>query len=223
MNLQIQNLVVPRGAHRVVDGVSIEVRAGEAVWLQGANGSGKSTLLLAVAGRLPSSGGIRADGWDARTADAWEREERLPMLTQEPELQVEGMAIDNLVDTLVLGPSGWRWALVSARSARERAWAEVAEVAGQLGMARAELWRPTSELSVGQRRLCGLLRVFRRRPGGRVLLLDEPLAGLRGDRVQEVLSLIEARLEEGWSALISEHVPAIGGLRGVRVFPMVAR
>lgn len=219
MKLECEGLIVPRGGLRVVDGVSLEVGAGELLWLQGPNGSGKSSILLAIAGRIPSKGHLRLDGSDLRARAAWEREERLPFLAQEPELQEECLAIDNLVDSLVLGPSPWRWGTMRAARAREQAWRLVQPVADALGLSRGVLEQPTRQLSVGQRRLCGLVRALRSRPdgGARVMLLDEPLAGLRGDRIGAVVELLSERLGAGWSALVSEHVEVIGQVPGLRV------
>ena len=85
--------------------------------------------------------------------------------------------------------------------------------------------RPARELSLGQRRMLSLLRAMRPRPDGspRLMLMDEPLAGLRGDKVEQVLRLVRARLESGWGLIVSEHVEAIAELPGLREFRMGAR
>ena len=57
--LRIESLDVPRGSHRVLHGVSIEIPAGEITTLLGPNGAGKSTLVLAVAGIIrPTAGEV---------------------------------------------------------------------------------------------------------------------------------------------------------------------
>lgn len=72
MRVEVQNLVVERGATRAVDHVGFAAESGRWIGVIGANGSGKTSLLRAVAGRLPSaSGAIIVDDED-RTADrAW--------------------------------------------------------------------------------------------------------------------------------------------------------
>lgn len=225
MNLSCSGLVVPRGEHRVIDGLSFIVSSGELLWLKGPNGCGKSTVLLALSGRAPSHGDILLDALDTRGLTPWNREEQMPFLAQDPELQVECLAIDNLVDTLILGDRPWRWLTTSAVRARAKAWDAVEPLAAPLGIERAVLWQPLARLSVGQRRLCGLLRVLRPRPDGRprVLLLDEPLSGLRRDRIEAVLTLVRQRLADGWSAIVSEHVEAIAEVPAIRTLALQGR
>src|SRR5215471_5958903 len=63
--LEVHGLSHAYGRHKALDGVSIDLRAGEAVAILGANGAGKTTLLNAVAGLVrPSSGSIRFDGYE---------------------------------------------------------------------------------------------------------------------------------------------------------------
>jgi ABC-type multidrug transport system ATPase subunit len=77
MRIEICDLVVLRGGHRAVDGVSFAVDEGGWTGLVGANGSGKTSLLRAIAGRLDSAGGrILLDGAD-RTADRAGRAEAI--------------------------------------------------------------------------------------------------------------------------------------------------
>lgn len=72
MRIEARELVVLRGAHRAVDGVSLIVESGRWLGLAGANGGGKTSLLRGLAGRLDATGGrILLEGED-RTADrAW--------------------------------------------------------------------------------------------------------------------------------------------------------
>ena len=65
MQLVAEDLVVERGARRVIDGLSFSVAAGEALVLTGANGSGKTTLLRTLAGFIRSARGtVRLEGGD---------------------------------------------------------------------------------------------------------------------------------------------------------------
>ena len=66
MRLAVENLVVERGARRIVDGLSFAVEAGEALVLVGPNGAGKTTLIRTVAGLIGAAGGtIALEGGDA--------------------------------------------------------------------------------------------------------------------------------------------------------------
>ena len=66
MRLAVENLVVDRGARRIVDGLSFAVEAGEALVLVGPNGAGKTTVIRTVAGLIGAAGGtIALEGGDA--------------------------------------------------------------------------------------------------------------------------------------------------------------
>jgi len=150
------------GGHLVLDDVSLDVQAGEAVALLGPNGAGKTTLLRVLATLTrPSRGVARVAGHDcAREADAVRR--RVGLVAHGSWLYEELTALENLAF----------WAgLAGARPGRDEVLAALAAV---------ELERVAGErvrtFSLGMRRRLSLARLVLARP--QVLLLDEPFAGL---------------------------------------------
>ncbi len=199
------------GNEPLFEGLDFAVQPGEVVRLRGRNGSGKSTFLRALVGKQPVDGGdILFSGRSMHRLSPAQREELAPLVDQSPLLNWDVSAVDNLVDTVSVGTSLCRWLLTPRRTIRKRILEENRELVQRLGLIDA-MHRPARELSIGQRRLLTLLRALRRRSNDepRVLLLDEPLAGLRGDRIGTVLAELQTRLSEGWAIVVAEHIDQI--------------
>ena len=196
--LEIEDLVVSFGGVRAVDHVSLVAEPGTIVGLIGPNGSGKTTLLDAVSGLVtPTSGVVRVDGeslWDFLP------EERLSIGTVRsfqncqlfPELSVE--------DTLLLCEDARR-AVGVVSSTLQMPWARRAErdkrravdgVIDAFGLGRFRAHR-TSELSTGTRRVVDLASIVL--AGPRLLLLDEPTAGIAQREAEAFIPLLR-RLHE---------------------------
>ncbi|GIJ12835.1 metal ABC transporter ATP-binding protein [Micromonospora andamanensis] len=163
------------GRRTAVDGVDLDVAAGEHVALTGANGSGKTTLLRAALGLHPvTSGSITVGGRPAATHGEWARRRR--DVAWVPQRLAPGrfpLLVDELLD------SGGN--PVAARTAATRL-----DVAGLGG-------RPLHTLSGGQ-----LQRVFLARAlgavaaGARALFADEPTAALDFHGQEQVAALLAA-------------------------------
>ena len=166
------------GAAPVLEGLDLEVAAGEFVAVVGRSGSGKSTLLRLILGlEAPSAGEVRAPA---------AHETRL--MFQEPRLLPWARVLPNV--ELGLGGGG---------RDPERARAVLEEVG--LG-ARAEAW--PGALSGGQRQRVALARALVARP--RLLALDEPLGALDALTRLEMQGLLErVWREQGFTALLVTH------------------
>lgn len=190
--------------------LNLTLEPGAAVLLRGPNGSGKTTLLRALAGGPVDTGWVSVAGRPVGAWPPWEREARAPLVDQHPVIDLDIPAVDNLIDGLSVGGGLWSWFTSSRRSLRRRLMGDIGPLIENFGLTRA-MHRPASELSYGQRRLLALVRALRpssdRRP--RVLLLDEPLAGLQDLRVEAVLAALRDRLATGWAVVAAEHLPAI--------------
>ena len=207
--LEVQDLSVVFGSVKAVANVSLTVAPGRVLGVIGANGAGKSTLIDAVTGFVrPTTGRVLLDGEDIT---AWNVQRRaragLQRCFQQVELFEDLTVGENLSVALEeIGPLSWVTALGYSR--RPMLSAEVQEVAEQLGIAE-HLDRLPNDISFGQRRLIGVARALAARP--KVLLLDEPAAGLDGQETEELGQLIRRVAHEwGIAVLLVEHdVPMV--------------
>ncbi len=161
--LQIEGLSKSFGDHRVLDGVSIEVDAGEVLVLLGPSGSGKTTLLRLLAGfESPDEGSLRAAGREIST---------LP-----PSRRNFGMVFQHyaLFPHLSVGENV-AFGLESRGTGGEGKTARVAEVLAMVDLEGFER-RRVHELSGGQQQRVALARALA--PDPELLLLDEPLSNL---------------------------------------------
>jgi branched-chain amino acid transport system ATP-binding protein len=202
--LATKDLGLDIGGATIVSGVELDVREGELLAVIGPNGAGKTTLFNLVSGLLrPTSGSIELDGVDV-TGQAPFRRTRLGLGRT---FQVSNVfpllpALENvrLAAEAALGGTMriWRRAL-NVREALERAgWA--LERVG-LGGREATL---AGLLSHGDKRKLELAMLLASRPD--VILLDEPMAGVSAEDVDELVELIRSvHREEGKTVLMVEH------------------
>jgi len=189
--IAVADLSVERGGRRVLAGVSFAVDSAERLLIDGASGAGKSTLLHALLGLVPRRAGrIELLGRAcADEADFAAVRGPVGLLFQDPDDQLLGPSV---VEDVEFGPLNLGLAPAAARRlAREQL--------GRLGIdALAE--RPVHELSGGEQRLAALAGVLAMAP--RVLLLDEPTAGLDADSAQRLLA---ALLATGVPMIVASH------------------
>ena len=183
---------------RAVDGVSLQVAAGEMVALYGPSGSGKTTLLLMVATLLePTAGAVLIGGRDVSSLSEREashfRLAELGFIRQNFDLLPGVSAIDNAILKL-LATTRWREAQREIRPLLER-----------LGLG-ARLHHRAETLSMGERQRVMIARALSTRP--RLLLADEPTGSLDTQRGQEVLELLRGLCRERQvAAVLVSHDP----------------
>jgi putative ABC transport system ATP-binding protein len=166
---------------RAVDGVSLEVPAGELVALYGPSGSGKTTLLLLAAGLMaPDSGSVLFDGRDIGGLSSREsaryRLLDVGFVFQSFHLMPGASALDNAL--IKLPVSGY-----TVREAREKSIPWLV----RLGLGDRLEHRP-DELSMGERQRVAIARALVGEP--RLLLADEPTGNLDSARTREILALL---------------------------------
>lgn len=192
--LKVSDLSCRFGDFIALDGVDLQVRAGELVGLIGPNGAGKTTVINAVTGLVPASRGtIEVNGRLLQSEPTSERAALgIGRTFQTTRLFTQLSVVDNVL--VGLHAAG----CTEGEESRRRA-AELLEFVGLDDVAQQR----ASTLPFGRRRLLELVRALAAQP--RVLLLDEPAAGLNEaetDRLAEILGRIR---ETGIAIVLVEH------------------
>ncbi|MBC7733893.1 MAG: ABC transporter ATP-binding protein [Bacteriovorax sp.] len=200
--LQTEGLVKRYGALLVTDDVSLDIRSGELHALIGPNGAGKTTLINQLSGELRSSAGrIRFDGQDV-TTDPIHRRARSGLLRsyQITSIFEEFTVLENAaLSALGARQHAWRFWRPMLADARARAAAEEAIEAAGLTAFAAIL---AGELAYGQRRQLELAMALA--AGPKLLLLDEPMAGMSVQESAAVTALLRG-LKRRYTILLVEH------------------
>ncbi|AJT66010.3 Lipoprotein-releasing system ATP-binding protein LolD [Streptomyces lydicus] len=186
------------GDAKALDGMSLEIRAGDAVAVMGPSGCGKSTLLNMVAGLdRPTSGTVRVHGQDLgrlnETGLALFRRRHIGMIFQFFNLIDDLPALDNVALAAQLTGT-------STRQARRRA----LELLDELGIADRKDTYPAA-LSGGERQRVAVARALMNRPA--LLLADEPTGALDSRSGEQVMDLLIDLNQIGQTLLIVTHDP----------------
>jgi ABC-type branched-subunit amino acid transport system ATPase component len=205
--LRAQDIKVSFGGVRAVDGVSLDVRDGEILGLVGPNGSGKTTFLNALVGVVPARGTFEVDGQAVKLgAPGRSRKAGVLRTYQAPQTYDHLSCIEDvLVSTADQKYSGilasWFLRPLMLRKERER-WAIAIDALQRVGLGElAE--EPAGRLTYGQRRLLELARSIAGQP--KVLLLDEPSAGLDVSETEALSGYLHDLRAEGVSLLVIDH------------------
>ncbi len=193
MALRMDQVRFAYGSAPVLDGVSLQVGAGEGVAILGANGAGKTTLSrLAMALLHPGAGRVVTAGYDT----AGRRPEDLAVaagyLFQNPEAQLFARTVRAEV---AFGPERLGWSPARRREA-------VDGVLGELGLASVADHHPY-DLPQPTRRLVALAAALVVTP--KLLILDEPTAGLDRSARARVAEVVAARRAAGTAVLAVTH------------------
>lgn len=183
--LSLDAVSVDFGRFRALDGVSLEVRAGERVALIGHNGAGKSTLFRAVLGFLaPAAGQIRVAGHAPGSNPARVAVNYLPETVTFPRA-LTGTEVIRYFSGL--------------RGAPRR---EAADLLERVGLSHAAN-RAVGTYSKGMRQRLGLAQALIGAP--RLLMLDEPTSGLDPVSRRDFYEVIDAASRRGSAVLLSSH------------------
>jgi ABC-type multidrug transport system ATPase subunit len=190
-----RGLVKRYGRLRAVDGIDLDVRAGDVYGFLGANGSGKTTTVRMLLGLvLPTEGEVALLG--ERMPRAGRRVlPRVGALIEGPAHYGHLSGRENLALLDAAGPGG-------SRRTRRRRIEEVLEQVGLAGVGR----RPVKAYSLGMRQRLGLAGALLRRP--ELLVLDEPTNGLDPQGIAEVRALLLELHRGGTTIFLSSHLLA---------------
>ena len=179
------------GTMRVLWGVDLDVRAGETVLLLGANGAGKTTFLKSLVGLIDARhGAIKLDGEDITRMRSSDRMRRgmtyMSELAVFPDLSIE--------ENIRVGAQALGHADPAAR---------IDELYGLFPVLRDKRRDPASSLSGGQRKMLGIAKALAAEP--KLLVMDEPSAGLSPLFVKEVIRVLTGLRGRGLALLIAEQ------------------
>jgi lipopolysaccharide export system ATP-binding protein len=178
---------------QVVSGVSLGVRAGEAVGLLGPNGAGKTTCFYMVTGLVPvDQGTIEIDGYDVTTMPMYRRARLgIGYLPQEASI-FRGLSVENNIRAILEIAE-------KNRKEREKRLDELLEEFSIAHLRKA----PSIALSGGERRRLEIARALASRPN--FMLLDEPFAGIDPIAVADIQQLVRHLTGRGIGVLITDH------------------
>ena len=178
---------------KVVRGVSLYVRRGEAVGLLGPNGAGKTTVFYMITGLIKADRGrIHLDGYDVTALPMYQRARLgIGYLPQEASI-FRGLNVEENI----------RAVLEMIEPNKRRREAELDSLLEEFNIARLRK-TPTIALSGGERRRVEIARALATRPN--YMLLDEPFAGIDPIAVGDIQALVRHLTQRGIGVLITDH------------------
>jgi lipopolysaccharide export system ATP-binding protein len=181
------------GKRKVVRGVSIYVRRGEAVGLLGPNGAGKTTVFYMITGLIKAEAGrIELDGHDITKLPMYQRARLgIGYLPQEASI-FRGLNVEDNI----------RAVLEQVEPDRRRREADLDALLDEFGITRLRK-TPSIALSGGERRRVEIARALASRPN--YMLLDEPFAGIDPKAVVDIQKLVRHLTTRGIGVLITDH------------------
>jgi len=195
--LEVEGLTKRFGGFTALNGVSLDVKAGERFGLIGPNGSGKTTLINCVSGALSTDGGrIRFEGRDITAIPAHQRT-RLGVVRsfQIPKPFISMTVLENLVIPLEYA--------AGARAERADCAAEAMDILRTIGLESKAHTRPAGLTQIEMRKL-ELARAMAAKP--KLLISDEAMAGLSSGEVDDILTILLRLNERGITIIMIEHI-----------------
>jgi branched-chain amino acid transport system ATP-binding protein len=201
--LEVKDMKKAYGAIKAVDGVTISVGAGRIVGVIGPNGSGKTTLFNSILGQIkPSGGSVEFCGEDITGMSPLQLSRRgIGRTFQTLQVFVKLSVRDNLIVAAQEFKGTMPGRLLAAPDAGLGHHAdEMIELFRLQHVAHA----PAGSLSYGQQKLIDIAMAFM--PAPRLVLLDEPCAGVNPSLVDQLLELlVELNKTQGGSFVVIEH------------------
>jgi branched-chain amino acid transport system ATP-binding protein len=198
--LRIQNLRKAFGGLPAIAGVSMEVAPGERRLIIGPNGAGKTTFFNLLTGDLKrDTGTIELFGEEVGRLSTHQRVHRGLARTYQIITLFPKDTLEHNVALSLLGLSGMRWSMFGR--VPQTFYVEARKVLERVGLEKAAS-RPVSEVAYGEKRRVEIAMALAQKP--RLLLLDEPLAGLSREERVQVKSLVGA-IPRDTTVVMIEH------------------
>jgi len=203
--LSLVNISLTIQNHKILQGISLDIKEGQIVGLIGPNGSGKTTLFNVISGFLkPSGGQIKFCGKDITSlSPSLRAKQGIGRVFQNFGIFRDMTLEENILVALEAMPKG-----------RRRELGDMEEVVkGTLSMAGLESFaqKKAGALSGGQMRLLEMARTYK--CGKEFFLLDEPTAGVSPKMTKQVSALIRELKDSGKTIFVIEHdLPFIGDI-----------
>jgi lipopolysaccharide export system ATP-binding protein len=191
--LTVQGVEKSFGGRKVVRGVSLTLRRGEAVGLLGPNGAGKTTVFYMITGLIKADKGkIQFDGHEITHLPMYQRARLgIGYLPQEASI-FRGLNVEDNI----------RAVLEVVEPSKKKREAELDKLLDEFNIARLRK-TPSIALSGGERRRTEIARALATRPS--YMLLDEPFAGIDPIAVGDIQQLVRHLTERGIGVLITDH------------------
>ena len=191
--LELSNIDAGYGSFQALFGISMSVKAGEAVAVIGSNGAGKTTLLRVISGLLPaSSGAMTMEGASLRETPPHKIIETGIAHVPEGRRLFPRLSVEN---NLRIG------AYIPA--ARQKFAERLDLVYGLFPRLKERRAQLAGTLSGGEQQMCAIARALM--SGPKLILLDEPSMGLAPVIVAQVFDLVRRLRSEGYTVLIVEQ------------------
>ena len=191
--LELKDVNAGYGTFQALFDISLEVNAGEAVAVIGPNGAGKTTLMRVISGMTaPFSGDLKMEKQSLTTIPPHQIVELGIAHVPENRRLFPGMTVE---DNLKLGAFAKK-----ARGDSKKSLEFVYELFPRMKERRSQL---AGTMSGGEQQMCAIGRAIM--SGPKLLLMDEPSAGLAPVVVQQVFGLVRRIREEGYTVLIVEQ------------------
>ncbi len=204
--LRVQGLSRHFGGIQAIDRLDLEIAPGEVLGLIGPNGAGKTTLVNVLTGLIPPSSGTIEFGGRDLTGATSATIARLGIIRTYQNIRLFSRL--SVLDNVLVGmhtrlrPTFLRRLMFRSGDEEAAARKRARDLLASVGLAGMAAWR-ADRLSYGDRRRLEFVRALA--AGPRLLILDEPVAGMTSVEADRVVAMIRRTAQDGIAVLLIEH------------------